>query len=366
MKLLRSQQLYADVIYGRFKQMDDKKAIIEQEKEVAVRHHEEVLRQVREGEAKEEQKLAKQRQQIEEVKMSRKAQREEVRHAREEIQRKNNEEGRRLRREAQERLEEDVRDLQQKQKNIIEGNFRTAKANAELKRVREEALEQERQAALAREAESDQIEYRKTMLKELEKHRFNRAQVNRQMMIDRAVEELSKRTSTQETILAKQIQDQKDREERKLDEKQRKAQEMKKILAMSRSEQISMRNKQQRKEQEEAEAMLTGWRIDNETSMQHDKDKVQAARMETIRIKKEQYDVGKEIARKKAENKLIEIEQERFLNSMDNLDDKRFIELCKAEIERNVQLGKPIYTLLRALEYEQPQLLAAKMDRKVK
>jgi hypothetical protein len=34
------------------------------------------------------------------------------------------------------------------------------------------------------------------------------------------------------------------------------------------------------------------------------------------------------------------------------------------EIERNVALGKPVYTLLRALEFVAPPLLAAKLIKK--
>lgn len=59
------------------------------------------------------------------------------------------------------------------------GNIRTAQANAELKRLREELAEQERLAQEAREAEKDKIEYRKNKLKELEKQRFEKAQVGR-------------------------------------------------------------------------------------------------------------------------------------------------------------------------------------------
>lgn len=47
-------------------------------------------------------------------------------------------------------------------------------------------------------------------------------QVTRQKMIDRAVEELAKRVSNDEAVLEKQVQEQRDREEREFQEKQRK------------------------------------------------------------------------------------------------------------------------------------------------
>jgi hypothetical protein len=49
--------------------------------------------------------------------------------------------------------------------------------------------------------------------------------------------------------------------------------------------------------------------------------------------------------------KLRETEQTRFLQTIDTGDEGRFVEICKAEIERNIKAGKPVYTLLRALEY---------------
>jgi hypothetical protein len=47
-------------------------------------------------------------------------------------------------------------------------------------------------------------------------------------------------------------------------------------------------------------------------------------------------------------------------SSLTKDDDNKFSETCKSEIEKNVLLGKPVYTLLKALEFTQPALLAAK------
>ena len=52
--------------------------------------------------------------------------------------------------------------------------------------------------------------------------------------------------------------------------------------------------------------------------------------------------------------------------SLQGDDDKKFTEACKSEIERNVRSGKPVYTLLRALEFTQPALLAAKTIKQIK
>ena len=50
------------------------------------------------------------------------------------------------------------------------------------------------------------------------------------------------------------------------------------------------------------------------------------------------------------------------MQSIDTNDEGRFVEICQAEIARNIKLGKPVYTLLRALEYRAPKLLPAKAN----
>eukprot|EP01031_Cornospumella_fuschlensis_P033866 gene33866-40975_t len=68
MKLLKSQKLYADVVYDRVGQIEVKKKVKELDKEIEAKFHEETLRQVAEGEAKERAKIAAQQRVIEEVK----------------------------------------------------------------------------------------------------------------------------------------------------------------------------------------------------------------------------------------------------------------------------------------------------------
>lgn len=89
-------------------------------------------------------------------------------------------------------------------------------------------------------------------------------------------------------------------------------------------------------------------------------DKIINARKATIINKTEQKQVADQKKAKEAEDHIREIEQTRFLQSIDTNDESRFIEICQAEIARNIKLGKPVYTLLRALEYRAPKLLPAK------
>lgn len=363
MKLLRSQILYADVVHERVSQAKEKHAVKEVEKVESAKFHEEILRKVREGEEIEKKKIEAQQQKIEEVKLSRFEQREEARKIREEIARKNREDGERMKAEIKRRAEEELRDYENKQRLAAESNARMIKANEDLKVIRLEMREKEKIAEAERDAEVEKIDHRKKMLKHLEQVRFEKAQQTRQKIIDAAVEQLAKKTNTEQAILDKQMQDIQDKEDRLLAHKAAVMEKQKRDILAQREEQMQARDIKMRREHEEELAMLERQRLENEAAIQREKDKEIRAREETARIKQLQWNEARDRARKKEEEKLIEIEQARFLSSIDNNDDARFVELCKAEIEHNVRLGKPIYTLLRALEYAQPVLIPAKLDK---
>lgn len=274
--------------------------------------------------------------------------------------RKNHEEGLRMKKDAQDRLEEDIREFERKQKVAAATNLRMLKANEELKMVRLEMKEKEKLAELERDAEVEKIDHRKKMLKHLEQVRFQKAQETRQQIIDAAVKQLALKQNTEEAILEKQVQDLKDKEDAKLAAKEAKNERIKQEIIASRLAQIERRENEMHKRYEEEDALVQRWRRENEEAIEKESDKVRQQRMQTVKIKTMQYNDGKDVAKKKQEAKMYEIEQARFLEGLGNQDDTRFVEIVKAKVAENIRLGKPVYTLLRALDYHQPQLLAAK------
>ena len=110
--------------------------------------------------------------------------------------------------------------------------------------------------------------------------------------------------------------------------------------------------------------MALKFKLENEEAIRLEAEKVAKARAENARIKQIQLEEGRQAQKKRAEDRQAEIEQDRFLASINKDNDEKFLEACKAEIERNVKLGKPVYTLLRAMEYTAPALLAAKTIKK--
>jgi len=359
MKILRSQMLYADVIHTRVHQSEEKKTVQQKQKEQDKIHHEDILRQVKAGEEAEKAKLEQQRQKIEEVKLSRTQQREEARFAKEEANRKVKDMGLQLKREAEQRMEEDIREYELKKKLSAENTLRMLKANEELKLIRVQMKEQERLDGEERNQEILRIDSRKMKLKELEKARFEKAQETRQKIIDAAVEKLAATGNTEQLILEQQMQTLQDKEDRVLAEKKARNERFLAEMAASRTEQMQNRELKKREEHEIEVRMVAKFREENELGIRLEAEKQAKLKADTLRIKKMQYDDGQEAMRRKKEEKLIEIEQARFLSSIQGNDEERFIELCKQEIERNTKVGKPVYTLLRALQSDQPQLLPA-------
>jgi hypothetical protein len=257
-------------------------------------------------------------------------------------------------------LEAEMRDLEEKKRAAAANNLRMLKANSDLKGIRQQIIEEERRQEAERDAQVESIEGRKLALKRLEKERFAKSQLARQRMIDAAVEQLAKQSSAADAALEKQVQDLKDKEDRLFHEKlDRQRREYEETVA-SRTAQVEAKRIAQERDRAEEARLLEKWRKENEDGIQREKEKVARAKDATIACKATQKADGEAVRRKREEDRQREIEQTRFLQSIDVSDESRFVELCQAEIERNIKLGRPVYTLLRALEYSAPPLLPAK------
>jgi hypothetical protein len=360
MKMLRSQALYCDVLHTRVGQIDDKKKTKEAIKVENQHYHTKILEKVAAGEEAERKKHEEIQRNIEEVKAVRFQQREEARQIREDIVRKNREEGERLKAEAKARAEEELREYEAKIRLAAESNARMVKVNEDLKAVRIQMKEQERLAELERDKEVDKIEYRKKMLKHLEQVRFEKAQVQRQKIIDAAVEQLSKKTSSEQAVLEKQVKDLQEREDRLLAEKARIMETQRREIREQREQQKARKENETRQQYEEDLIEIRRQLQENEEAIRLDNEKVAKRRHDTIKFKNGQYEEAKERAQKREADRLYDIEQARRLASDDNQEDTKYINMCKAEIAKNVKQGKPIYPLLRAMEYSQPALIPAK------
>jgi hypothetical protein len=80
------------------------------------------------------------------------------------------------------------------------------------------------------------------------------------------------------------------------------------------------------------------------------------------RLKAIQYSDAAKHQRKLIEERVVNIEQAKLLADVGTQDDDKFTNICRAEILRFTQEGKPTYTLMKAMEQTAVPLLAAKLD----
>ena len=180
------------------------------------------------------------------------------------------------------------------------------------------------------------------------------------MMIERAVEALTKQSSQAETILNKQIQEKKDADDAKALKKEEKIRLEWEATVASRTAQKDRKVGEEAKRKAIDDALALKFKNENEEAMATEKTKRANAKIEQTRIKLIQLDEGKRVGKERRLQFELEKEENKFLLSLAGHEDKRFTEQCKEEIQTFVKSGKPIYPLIKALEFVQPPLLAAK------
>ena len=95
------------------------------------------------------------------------------------------------------------------------------------------------------------------------------------------------------------------------------------------------------------------------TLKEKEEAKAKALKASTLQIKSLQYAEGVANARKKVEDKIIQIEQDRLLREIASQDDAKYCETVNEQIRKYQAEGKPVYTLVKALDYRQPELIPA-------
>lgn len=180
MKGLRGAKLYAEVVLTRQQQVEEKGERKAAEKEFNRTFHENILEVVRKGNEDDEVKAKFLAAKIDSIKIQRREQVEEVLKKRADEAAEAFAIGEALKKRAQEQLAEEMQRQVDKQKRIAEANLITLKANERAKIVQLELVAKEKDAALAREGEKEEIEGRAKALKALEKRRFEKKQETRQ------------------------------------------------------------------------------------------------------------------------------------------------------------------------------------------
>lgn len=352
--------MYAEALHTRTFQVIEREKREQEELMIDAKFHEDTLVQVRRGDAKEKEKERLAQEAMDKIKVFRHEQLTDNRRIKESIKKAEYEEGQKMKRDAKERLDDEIRQLENNQKQIVEGNMKTLAAQKADKSLKETIGKAELDAISARDAEVWKIEKRQQEIKDRKELMFEESQKVRMMMIERAVEALTKQSSQAETILNKQIQEKKDADDAKALKKEEKIRLEWEATVASRTAQKDRKVGEEAKRKAIDDALALKFKNENEEAMATEKTKRANAKIEQTRIKLIQLDEGKRVGKERRLQFELEKEENKFLLSLAGHEDKRFTEQCKEEIQTFVKSGKPIYPLIKALEFVQPPLLAAK------
>jgi hypothetical protein len=357
MKVLRSKELYSDCLHERKSQIREKQRVKDELLRENQAHHEVVLNNVKIAEEKEKEKLRQQQKTIADVTEVRENQLREVRAQREAYAAEQVAIGLQMRRDTEIRAEEEQKALIEKARVTKEKNYEFLMGNEQLKELKRQIQLQEQQDNERREAEVDVIENRKKVRKALEQRRFEKAQETRLRLIDRATQLLAEKTNNDNAILSRQINEQREKEDKKFADKEahRKLEWQKTIE--SRNQQIQSKKERVITEKDEEQRMVNRWQKKNADDNATEQRKQHERHENIINLKKLQMAQQLEKNREKNESALIDAERERLYREQGDDEDARFKEICKREINRYAADGKPVYPLYRAMEYKRPDLL---------
>jgi hypothetical protein len=362
MKILKSQKLYADVLQTRTIQIEEKATRKQRIEAESKQDFENMMLKIKKGEEAEKKAFEKQKEESRLVMISRQKQLDEAK-LRKEAERKEREYiGVAMRRKAEEMVEEEIRENDQKQKRIAEKNLQTIKANEELKQIREIAKEKEKAANLIIENEIAIIEERKKGRRLIEEKRFRKQQDVRQKLIDAATERLQFFENKEEERLQNEILANNEKEDREFQLRQNRQEELLKAVLENREEQLRLREQARQLEYEAELKFIQLQKESNEREALKEKEKIMREREEIRKLKQEQLLTAHERRRLREQERALKIEQEKEVKRIQDAEDEKFTLICKREIEKYAAEGKPVYTLFRALEQTQPDLMAAKVN----
>ena len=360
MKLFRGQQRYCDILVDRFAQIERKKAAMELDKTEDKVFHEKILETVKVLTDTEEAKKKKIEDNIAVIAKVREEQLNQVRSKREAERQESIAIGEAMKKQAKEHLEMDLILQQEKQKKIEEGNAQMVIANEKLKAVRAEISRKEKIATEEREGEVEVIENRKKARKVIEIRRFEKQQETRQKIIEAAMKQLAEKGHKDNAIQMKQEKEIRDREDKAIADKETKRLKQWNQIVDSRTEQIETRNRKKKEEYDQDMRQIALWNDKNQAEIEKARNREEEARKTTTTIKTLQYVDGIKVARKKIEDKMNEIESDKMIKDIGVQDDKKFSDIVRDKIMEYAAVGKPIYPMIKALEYKQPDLMGPK------
>lgn len=263
MKNLRSQQLYSEVVGDRAEQVRERQVMRDWERDKEAAYHEEIMRQVQEGDRREEAEAAARTYKAKAIAASQYEQLNEFRGNYLERLRAEKQEGELIQRKAAQDLDEEARIAEERTIKARMQMKEMQLANAHLKKLKLQDALKEEEATRKRQAEKDRNEHLAAERKRLEQARFASRQATKQRLIDAASAELATRISNEATLLESQVAALRKKEDDLEALKLANIEKQKKAIDLSRTQQLEQRDLERQRDQQAIDDMVAAWKIKN-------------------------------------------------------------------------------------------------------
>lgn len=349
-KVLRSQQLYTDVISHREDQIEEKRLQETGEKEDEKKWHQDTLARIRHAELRENKQQEASKVKAREIARTLKMQKDDV------------ERRKALHVEQQKEEEEAIiknialDDMAAEQKVFLEKLENRKRAKVEMEKVqneliasRDEAHQREKQEVKKREDALLQMNNFAKARAALEKKQFDRRQETRKLLSDRASKELELRSIRELELFAKEQRQQDERAKARNELEIRSKKELDELVDQSRREQIRL--KQEQAEADKRQSMLLSEQFRRMTVEQQKQEleEEQLKRRRNLEIRRFQEQQCEEKRRKREKEKQDELLREQEVSEFLVKEDNKFTDFALREIERFAAQGKRTSLLERAM-----------------
>jgi len=360
MKLLKSRQTLAVTAYHRGKQIEERKGRGDVEKVEAAKYHEITMSQIAQGNQEEAEKTARRERMIEEVGAARKAQLDEVLATRAKQKEDDVAFGVAMRARVEEMRLDALEKQRLREEMIAQKNLENIKANEVILAQKELLQRQNAEYSERLEAEVAVIDARKQAQKDVAVNARAEKQKARDAIIARAVALLEAQSKRANSIMQRQADEARAKDDAKEAAKEAKREEARRLMDESRNAMLQDKYERYVREAEVDKALLEEAKRANEEGIQREQKKMENRLRETAELKAAQKRDALTETKRRAEARVNKITEERLLIEGMGGYDRRFREKCAGQIEDNIRNGVTVVPLLPLMEMESVRLLPAK------
>lgn len=349
MKMLRSAQLFSDVMQDRAYQVQEQKMMQEMEK---VRDDRFLAIQnalVAEGDAKEREESRKREEKNQLMAKQQQEQLQEFKQAYIDRLLLEKREGELIKIKVADDMVKQKEEEARRKREAIQAALDTKIANQQLEELRSEQAKEEAKIEAKRKAEAAYKEHQAARTKKQKALRFAEKQRLKQAMIDRATEQLKQLKLANDNREEKQAAEARAAEDAELERRRQRRERQQEAIDRSRAMQLEMRRRRKQKDAEANQMMAQHWRERNEQVEEEEKAEEMERLARNIKVRQHLERQMAQQRRGKMEERAARLLADQETMNMLGEEDKRFMRLAEAELQEAEAEGKNTVPIRKAM-----------------